>query len=61
MVLDGPPPQTVTEFARISNADLVVADSRGAGNSNMVLRRRCQPRPESLLGPREGYERRVGA
>lgn len=37
VVLDGPPPETVAEFARLSNADLVVAASRGAGNSNMVL------------------------
>ncbi|MCY3540268.1 MAG: universal stress protein [bacterium] len=37
VVLDGPPPETVAEFARLSNADLVVAASRGAGASNLVL------------------------
>ena len=36
-VLDGPPAETVAEFARRRNADLVVVSSRGAGNSNMVL------------------------
>lgn len=36
-VLDGPPAETVAEFARLRNADLVVVASRGAGNSNMVL------------------------
>ena len=36
-VLDGPPAETVAEFARRRNADLVVVASRGAGNSNMVL------------------------
>ena len=36
-VLDGPPPETVAEFARLRNADLVVVSSRGAGNSSMVL------------------------
>ncbi len=47
VVLDGPPPQTVAEFARISNADLVVASSRGAGNSNMVL---LGSNAEALMG-----------
>ena len=36
-VLDGPPAETVAEFARRRNADLVVLSSRGAGNSTMVL------------------------
>lgn len=36
-VLDGPPPETVAEFARRRNADLVVVSSRGAGDSSMVL------------------------
>ena len=36
-VLDGPPAETVAEFARRRSADLVVVASRGAGNSNMVL------------------------
>ena len=36
-VLDGPPAETVAEFARRHNADLVVMANRGAGNSNMVL------------------------
>lgn len=36
-VLDGPPAETVAEFARRRNADLVVLSSRGAANSNMVL------------------------
>ena len=36
-VLDGPPAEAVAEFARRRNADLVVAASRGAGNSSMVL------------------------
>ena len=36
-VLDGPPAETVAEFARRRSADLVVVSSRGAGNSNMVL------------------------
>ena len=36
-VLDGPPAETVAEFARRRNADLVVLSSRGAGNSSMVL------------------------
>ena len=36
-VLDGPPAETVAEFARRRNADLVVVSSRGAGGSNMVL------------------------
>ena len=36
-VLDGPPAESVAEFARLRNADLVVVASRGAGNSNMVL------------------------
>jgi nucleotide-binding universal stress UspA family protein len=47
VILDGPPPQTVAEFARISNADLVVASSRGAGNSNMVL---LGSNAEALMG-----------
>ena len=46
VVLDGPPPETVAEFARLSNADLVVAASRGAGNSSMVLLGR---RAEALM------------
>lgn len=36
-VLDGPPAETVAEFARRRNADLVVLSSRGAADSNMVL------------------------
>ncbi|MCY4370365.1 MAG: universal stress protein [bacterium] len=36
-VLDGPPAETVAEFARRRNADLVVLSSRGAANSSMVL------------------------
>ncbi|MDE0375373.1 MAG: universal stress protein [bacterium] len=47
VVLDGPPPQTVAEFARISNADLVVAASRGAGDSNIVL---LGSNAEALMG-----------
>ena len=36
-VLDGPAAETIAEFARRRNADLVVVSSRGAGNSSMVL------------------------
>ena len=36
-VVDGPPAEVVGEFARRRSADLVVAASRGAGGSNMVL------------------------
>ena len=36
-VVDGPPAEAVAEFARRRNADLVVAASRGAGGSSMVL------------------------
>ena len=36
-VVDGPPAEAVSEFARRRNADLVVASNRGAGGSSMVL------------------------
>ena len=36
-VVDGPPAEAVAEFARRRHADLVVASSRGAGGSSMVL------------------------
>ena len=36
-VVDGPPAEAVAEFARRRHADLVVASSRGAGDSSMVL------------------------
>lgn len=36
-VIEGPPAEAVSEFARRRNADLVVASSRGAAGSNMVL------------------------
>ena len=36
-VVDGPPAEAVSEFARRRSADLVVASNRGAGGSSMVL------------------------
>ncbi len=36
-VVDGPPAEAVAEYARRKSADLVVASSRGAGGSSMVL------------------------
>ena len=46
-VVDGPPAEAVGEFARRRSADLVVASSRGAAGSSMVLARK---RGGSLAG-----------